>query len=42
GVHTGDLIEHRRPGGHCPRCGAELARATIGSRTTWWCPAEQQ
>jgi len=42
GVHTGDLIEHRRPGGHCPRCGAELVRATIGSRTTWWCPAEQQ
>ncbi len=41
GVHTGDLIEHRRPGGHCPRCGAELQRGTVGGRTTWWCPAEQ-
>ena len=42
GVHTGDLIEHRQPGGHCPRCGGALQRATIGGRTTWWCPAEQQ
>lgn len=42
GVHTGDLIEHRRPGGHCPRCGTELVRATVGGRTTWWCPAEQR
>jgi formamidopyrimidine-DNA glycosylase len=41
GVHTGELIEHRRTGGHCPRCGSELRRATVGSRTTWWCPAEQ-
>jgi formamidopyrimidine-DNA glycosylase len=41
GVHTGELIEHRAPGGHCPRCGAELRRATIGGRTTWWCPEEQ-
>lgn len=41
GVHTGDLIEHRHPGGRCPRCGAGLVRATVGTRTTWWCPAEQ-
>ena len=41
GVHTGEVIAHRRRGGHCPRCGAEMTRATIGSRTTWWCPAEQ-
>ena len=41
GVHTGDLIEHRVRGGHCPRCGAELARATVGGRTTYWCPVEQ-
>ncbi|HEY8584249.1 MAG TPA: DNA-formamidopyrimidine glycosylase family protein, partial [Capillimicrobium sp.] len=30
GVHTGELIEHRVRGGHCPRCGAELRRATVG------------
>ena len=41
GVHTGEVIEHRKPGGHCPRCGAEMRRATIGGRTTWWCPNEQ-
>jgi formamidopyrimidine-DNA glycosylase len=42
GAHTGDLIAHRERGGHCPRCGAELARATIGGRTTYWCPVEQR
>jgi formamidopyrimidine-DNA glycosylase len=41
GAHTGDLIAHRERGGHCPRCGAELERATIGGRTTYWCPVEQ-
>jgi formamidopyrimidine-DNA glycosylase len=41
GAHTGDLIAHRERGGHCPRCGAELSRATIGGRTTYWCPVEQ-
>ncbi len=41
GVHTGEVISHRGKGGHCPRCGAELSRATVGGRTTWWCPAEQ-
>jgi formamidopyrimidine-DNA glycosylase len=41
GVHTGELIPHRRRGGTCPRCGAGLVRASIGGRTTWWCPAEQ-
>jgi formamidopyrimidine-DNA glycosylase len=41
GVHTGDVIEHRRRGGRCPRCGAELMRATVGGRTTFWCPVEQ-
>lgn len=42
GVHTGELIEHRRRDGRCPRCGAPLARATIGGRTTYWCPVEQR
>ena len=27
GVHTGEVIEHRRRGGHCPRCGAAMTRA---------------
>lgn len=41
GVHTGTMIEFRKAGRHCPRCGAEMTRATVGGRTTWWCPAEQ-
>ena len=35
------LIAERRRGGHCPRCGAELARDRVGGRTTYWCPREQ-
>jgi len=42
GVHTGEIVRHRRAGEHCPRCGAEMTHATVGGRTTWWCPAEQQ
>lgn len=41
GSHTGDLMEHRRPGGACPKDGRPLQRATVGGRTTWWCPAHQ-
>ena len=41
GSHTGDLMEERQPGGHCPSDGAELQRTTVGGRTTWWCPAHQ-
>ena len=41
GAHTGTFIPHRRAGDHCPRCGTEVAKATIGGRTTFWCPAEQ-
>lgn len=41
GVHTGEVISHRRRGAHCPRCGEAMTRATVGGRTTWWCPAEQ-
>ena len=41
GVHTGTIIEYRKTGRHCPRCGAEMTRATVGGRTTWWCPQEQ-
>ena len=45
GVHTGTFIPHRRPGERCPRCKTEVERATIGGRTTFWCPtcqADQQ
>jgi formamidopyrimidine-DNA glycosylase len=42
GVHTGKIIEYRKAGRHCPRCGTELTRATVGGRTTWWCPEEQR
>jgi formamidopyrimidine-DNA glycosylase len=41
GAHTGDLIAHREREGHCPRCGTPLSRATIGGRTTYWCPKDQ-
>jgi formamidopyrimidine-DNA glycosylase len=42
GSHTGDLMAERRTGGHCPKDGAPLAKATVGGRTTWWCPAHQR
>ena len=33
------LFQHRwKDGGSCPRDGMELRRATIGGRTTAWCP----
>jgi len=41
GVHTGELMEARRARDPCPRCGTELRRATVGGRTTFWCPKEQ-
>ena len=41
GSHTGDLMEERRPDGHCPLDGAPLARETVGGRTTFWCPRHQ-
>jgi formamidopyrimidine-DNA glycosylase len=42
GAHTGDLGPHRRPGGLCPKDGTPLVRATVGGRTSWWCPAHQR
>jgi formamidopyrimidine-DNA glycosylase len=41
GVHTGDIIPFRRRGALCPRCGTAMTRATVGGRTTFWCPACQ-
>src|SRR4051794_38675039 len=41
GVHTGDVIPHRKAGEACPRCGTAMRKAKIGGRSTWWCPACQ-
>jgi formamidopyrimidine-DNA glycosylase len=41
GVHTGEVIAHRRADDACPRCGAPMERGTVGGRTTWWCSVEQ-
>jgi len=41
GVHTGRFMPARGRGGACPRCGTGLERATIGGRTTYWCPVCQ-
>jgi formamidopyrimidine-DNA glycosylase len=41
GVHTGEFIKHRKRGAPCPRCGTTVERATIGGRTTFWCPTCQ-
>lgn len=41
GVHTGKIIPFRKKGAHCPRCGAEMVRSTVGGRTTWSCSREQ-
>jgi formamidopyrimidine-DNA glycosylase len=41
GVHTGEVIEFRKPEASCPRCGAPMAHGTVGGRSTWWCVAEQ-
>ena len=42
GSHTGDLMPARVAGGACPRDATPLARATVGGRTTWWCPEHQR
>jgi formamidopyrimidine-DNA glycosylase len=41
GAHTGRLIPARVRAGVCPRCRTPLERATIGGRTTYWCPVCQ-
>lgn len=42
GSHTGRLMPVRGAGGMCPRDGTPLVRATVGGRTTWWCPRHQR
>jgi formamidopyrimidine-DNA glycosylase len=42
GAHTGAFIAARKPDGTCPRCGHRpVSRATVGGRTTYWCPVCQ-
>jgi formamidopyrimidine-DNA glycosylase len=41
GVHNLPIVEFRTAEAACPRCGARMARGTVGGRTTWWCPREQ-
>lgn len=38
----GYLLRNRYAGGRCPKCGRDLARLTIGMRTTYYCPNEQR
>lgn len=38
GAHTGPFVQIRGADGVCPRDGHHLERATIGGRTTYWCP----
>lgn len=41
GSHTGELQPERHPDGRCPADGTPLVRATVGGRTTWFCPRHQ-
>jgi formamidopyrimidine-DNA glycosylase len=41
GSHTGKLMTERHPGGHCPKDHTALLRATVGGRTSWYCPLHQ-
>jgi formamidopyrimidine-DNA glycosylase len=38
GAHTGRFVKARGQDGACPRDAHALERATIGGRTTYWCP----
>jgi formamidopyrimidine-DNA glycosylase len=42
GAHTGRFIRARSREGVCPRDGHVLERATVGGRTTYWCPVCQK
>lgn len=42
GAHTGVFVQARGRDGVCPRDGHGLDRATIGGRTTYWCPSCQR
>jgi formamidopyrimidine-DNA glycosylase len=42
GSHTGHLMAERHPGGQCPKDHTPLVRATVGGRTSWYCPLHQR
>ncbi len=42
GSNTGESFEVRVAGASCPRCGGQMARDTIGGRTSWWCVQHQR
>jgi formamidopyrimidine-DNA glycosylase len=42
GSHTGELMAERHVGGRCPKDGTPLLRATVGTRSTYWCPKHQR
>jgi formamidopyrimidine-DNA glycosylase len=42
GVHAGRFMPARERGGACPRDRTPLERATVGGRTTYWCPTCQR
>jgi len=41
GSHLGDMTGERHSDGVCPKDGTPLMRATVGGRTSWWCPIHQ-
>jgi formamidopyrimidine-DNA glycosylase len=41
GVHNLAVVPFRARDARCPRCGTPMVSATVGGRTTWWCPREQ-
>jgi formamidopyrimidine-DNA glycosylase len=42
GAHTGRFVRARGTIGVCPRDGHRLEKATVGGRTTYWCPECQR
>ena len=42
GSHLGDHMAARSRGGLCPLDGEAMASATVGGRTTYWCPRHQR
>jgi formamidopyrimidine-DNA glycosylase len=42
GAHTGRFVRVRGTTGVCPRDGHRLEKATVGGRTTYWCPECQR
>jgi len=41
GSNCGDHFSERGAHGRCPADGSEMVHATVGGRSTWWCPTHQ-